>query len=277
MERLLAFSLFRNTDSPMNAATIFAGLSCLAGMIHQQNAMPQKSADTIENIRWIRAPEPEAVAQYQPEFASMIGISGQVALRCEAPFEGPPQNCVATSTQPDGLGFDNAAMLVVATGRIRPAMVNGEPRNGAFNVTINFQSLPIPTEPTTSYNGTEPTPEAVKLAAEVVATFPDPTADLWLETVEDLDADRQSIVRGWLEELFPFDEEVERNRSALALARLASEVDLKTFLATGVTPPQPTEEQYAAAFGNETAKSLMALQTLRRRYCARWSCEIMQD
>ncbi len=262
----------------MTVLAILPSLFALAGSLEAQTQKLPPATVVIQDVQWVRTPDPEAVAQYMPDFAVMIGVSGRVTMRCQALFEGTPQNCNVVSAQPDGMGFGDAGKLVAATGIVRPRQVNGKSEAALFNFTVHFTADPIPAEPVELYHGAEPTPEALKLAREIVTSFPaDVIDDPWLGTVEDLDSNRQSVVRGWLEALFPIDEEEEMRRTVLAMARLATEFDMKTFLATGVAPPQPTEEQYDAAFGGETRKSLRALQTLRSRYCARWSCEIIPD
>jgi TonB family protein len=233
------------------------------------------SVGAFEPPRWINPPSPEASGELTPPFANGIGVGGRVTLSCWAREQGLPQDCEVKHAGPGGLGFEAAALEVARTGVVRPAMRDGEavPRQIAF--TVVFSAQPIESE-SIPYEGPEPTASALALARQITLLDLEEAMALEEETLlEGLAQDRREIVREWMRELRPLDDERSISNQALMLARLAKESEMAAYLADGTVPtsPTPTPEDMARASSDMYGPQDIAEWTaLRDRYCARWSC-----
>lgn len=246
-------------------------------------AIPGRDADlliddpaaVLELARWINPPSPEAAGELMPPFANGIGVGGRVTLSCWARDQGLPQDCEVKRAAPEGLGFEAAALEVARTGVIRPAMRDGEPVPRQVAFTVVFTPQPIEAE-FIPYDGPEPTPSALALARQITLLDLEESMASEEETLlEGLADDRREIVREWMRELRPLDDELLISNQALMLARLARESEMAAYLADGTVPtsPVPTPEDMARATSDMYGPQDVAEWTaLRDRYCARWSC-----
>lgn len=229
---------------------------------------------------WINPPSIEAATELAPGFASNIGIPGRVRLTCWAEQQGLPQDCEVASAEPEGLGFEAAALEVARTGVVRPATLDGVPVRATVSFNIRFAGGlleeadwdPVP------YEGPEPTPTALALARQIVLRSLDVSVPSEEEALLDgLAGDRREIVRDWLRELRPLGEENYIRNQTLMIARLSKESEMAAYLADGTLPssPVPTPDQVAAATSDLADPEDEAIWIeVRDRYCARWSCVI---
>ena len=237
-------------------------------------AGPALAQDGFVPPSWIAPPSPDLAAQLTPGFAAMIGQSGRATVECLAEADGHAFSCAVTSESPAGLGFGSAARLVVASGQVRAARLDGRPVPRWVTTTVHFTAADLD-HPPEVWTGAEPAAEALALAERVVETDPTYRAFTIDRLLNGLDFDRRPIVRGWIVELLPDYEQSMVDSLALQTARVFSESELRAMLAGDpVTGPDP--EQFELALPEFTSEELAAVRELRRRYCDRWACDPSQ-
>ncbi len=126
-----------------------------------------------------------------------------------------------------------------------------------------------------AYAGPEPSAERLRLARQFVDLYGSSAgADDYADLYPELEPVRRRRVQQWVREIFPPDPERELAQSALFLARLLSEADLKTAVATGSIlrdPPGEAEMDKATSdFGDARNEALAA--RLKALYCAEYDC-----
>ena len=269
---LILMMLLAGAPDPTTARDPVADLTVIPGL--DPDLLIDDSTAVFEPARWINPPSPEAAGELMPPFANGIGVGGRVTLSCWAREQGLPQDCKVKKAAPEGLGFEAAAVEVARTGVIRPAMRDGEPVPREIAFTVFFQPAPIPES--IPYEGPEPTPSALALARQITLLDLQEAMVSEEETLlEGLADDRREIVREWMRELRPLDNELFISNQSLMLARLAKESEMAAYLADGTVPtaPVPTPEEIARATSDMYGPQDVAEWTaLRDRYCARWSC-----
>ena len=228
--------------------------------------------------RWSAPPDPEAASAVMPQFANMIGVDGVVEYRCIVERSGPPLACRVMSEKPEGLGFAQAGRIVLATGVIEPARSGGRAVPAEIAVRVKFSAYPIEDMPLVRpYEGLEPDADSLVLAEEIVraAHAAEPIGGAY--PLEGLKEDRVAIVRQWFDELTPADiDEKLIKQMARALARWSS-IDTLRAMASGEwgEMTMPTLDEQSALMSDYAEPEAQAvLQTIRSRYCARWSCTI---
>ncbi|CAN5354954.1 hypothetical protein BH10PSE1_BH10PSE1_18610 [soil metagenome] len=230
----------------------------------------------VVNPAWVTTPSGEMLEEAMPPFATLISVDAHVTLECRTLIRvAAPQDCEVVSTTVRGMGFEAKALETAMTGLIAPRAVNGFPKPGHIRFTVHFRAEDWKAVAPRPYVGPEPSAERLRLARTFVDLYHPPRPDdLYAELYPELEPIRRARVQRWVRELFPLDEERERTRAALFLARLLSEADLKTAVATGVIPrerPGNAEfEKAASDFGDPRYEAQAA--ELRARYCAAYDC-----
>ncbi len=234
-------------------------------------ALAQENDPTFIPPSWARAPDSALVVGLLPPIAGLIGVSGWAAIDCLAPDDGHTFDCHVTDESPEGLGFGSAGRLIVASGEVRAARLNGEILPRRVSTRIFFMG-PDLDEVFPPWTGHEPTEAELVLARQVVEidTLVRPMTVDFL--VRSLDFDRRAIVRGWIDELLPHYDETLLEIMAIQLARVMSVADMQAVI-DGETVPRPDPDLMVEACPDPSAEELRAIRELRRRYCERWSCE----
>lgn len=220
---------------------------------------------------WTTPPDPELAAELLPPFAAVIGVDGRATVRCLAERDGHSFLCEVVDEYPKGMGFGAAGLLVVASGEVRAARVNGRPVPRWVQTTVRFDAFGLD-DPVEAWTGREPTQEALDLARQVVETGPTYRAAALEDMVRGMDADRQPIVLGWIAELLPDHLRTMEDAPVVQTARVFTAAQLRTILAGG-TVPLPDPDVYDAALPDLSPADMAAMRELRRRYCQRWSCD----
>ena len=232
-------------------------------------ASASAEAQTYVEARWETPPDSELTSSLVPAFAAWMGISSTVTLQCRADRDGHPFNCRVISETSPGLGFGAAARLVAASGMIRAARIDERVVGGSFRTRVNFIVEDFES-PSKKWGGSQPTPAALAVAAQITSRMDDPTKDEW-DRLEGLDHDRRVVVSGWIDELLPLTDTQARQVRTIQLARLFSEDDLRRIL-KGERVEMPSEEAFLKACPEPTPQELAAMKELRRRYCNRYEC-----
>jgi protein TonB len=101
---------------------------------------PPPRPTVISNPDWIRQPDGDELAQYYPERASRMGVSGRAVLHCTVSAQGT-LSCSIASEDPQDQGFGEAAMKMQHFFKMRPQTRDGVPvAGGQINVPIRFQA-----------------------------------------------------------------------------------------------------------------------------------------
>lgn len=219
---------------------------------------------------WASPVDPAETVNLTPPFASALGISGQATIRCQAPADGPPVDCIIVSETPEGFGFGEAALRGISVREIRAARLDGEISSRSVQTRMLF-SAPKDDEESARWTGPEPTAAALAMAGLMADRFIDHMPNRRDEIVGGLSDDRRELVRGWIEELMPRDRAQERATLSLQLARVFSENDLRRILA-GEYVPLPDRETLMKACPELTPEQKAAVTELKRRYCERYEC-----
>ncbi|CAN5377915.1 hypothetical protein BH09PSE1_BH09PSE1_12520 [soil metagenome] len=228
---------------------------------------------TVVNPSWARPPSGDLLDEPMPPFAMLIEVDGDVVLECRTLAQvGAPQNCEVVSTSVTGLGFEAKALEMATTGLINPRTVDGVPQPGRFRFRTRFRAEDVKPQP---YAGPPPTAERLRLARAFVDRIDVPVGeDLCPSMFPELEPVRRQRVQRWSCELFPFDAEREKARYALFLARILTESELKTAVATGTIPreePGVVEFDKASSDFEYPGHDVHAAE-LRARYCEAYDC-----
>jgi len=242
-------------------------LWALAGMTVAMAAAGPVCAQAWTPPFWLEPVNPDMASHLYPGFAVLMQIPGRARVECWVEADGHPYMCDVVEESPNALGFGAAARVIVASAQVGIGRLDGEPVPTVVETTIRFQ-MPEPAR----WEGPEPSDTQLSLAREVLASMPDWSPPDRRETMMDgLDFDRRAVVGPWIDELFPPDREAELRISALQMARLYSEADLRRVLA-GKPVHVPSPEAWAAACPELTPDEEAVVAELRRRYCDRYGC-----
>lgn len=249
---------------------VLLGLVGLLAAIGATPILAQTPAEGRTDPSWTAAPDPDLGADLFPGFASFLGLDGWGTIQCRLTRDGHPWRCEIYDEGPHGLGFGSAARVVITSGQLRAARQDGEIVPASIRTTVHF-SMPE-TVMFGGWTGPEPSARQTALATRLVALsgedFPDSFRD---RLMDGLDYDRRAVVRGWLDELLPFDAAQARQSLILQIARIYSEDQLKRMVAGEQIRP-PDQRRFYQACPDPTPEQLAALDELRRRYCDRWDC-----
>lgn len=244
---------------------VVLGLTVLAGA---------GQAQEIVNPTWAAMPDGEAMAEAYPEFASMIGLEGDVTLRCRVATGGSLSLCRPLVVVPEGVGFDRAALEMASGFQVNPRQVDGEATKSSVQFTIRFRLEPPETPP--SWTGPEPEPShlaAVETMFEKVRAFAGPMPVWDVEGVDlQVDPDRDVAVRAMIRQVEQEWREKSDAAAARAFARLLTPEQLNDIVAGLRWPDEPPEPLLSQA-GDVIAEVTTGMEArLKQLYCARFDC-----
>lgn len=226
-------------------------------------------SETTTPPAWTEPPAP--TPDDYPQFASILGITGEVRVECRVSIEGRPVDCQAVSSRPAGLGFDPIATAIVERGRLSPARDKNGPMESSISLRVPFSisSSPFPEVP--SWDGPEPSP-AQRAAGEKYArrALLDPAFSLEARWgLQDMPEEMRKTVHSWIDELFRDD--MSFRTLSLAMARVLAQRGLDSM------PLEKPDDWSDWVVELRNAKSgyfdaRSANIELRRRYCARYDC-----
>lgn len=243
-------------------------LACLMTALAAEPVNAQERTDPY----WIEPADTELGSSLYPGFAALMQIPGQARIKCWVEADGHPYICFVVHESPRGLGFGSAARVVVASAQVGLGTVDGQPVPTFVETNIRFETP----EPGRGWDGPEPTEAQLSLARKVVESMPFWSHLDYRETTMDgLDFDRRAVVGPWIDELLPTAKEADLRGAALKVARLYSEVDLRRMLA-GEPVEARSPEALEAAGPELTPERESAIEELRRRYCNRYDCEVIE-
>lgn len=247
------------------AALAFAG-GMLAG---------PAAAQEIVDPTWASIPDGEAMAEVYPEFATMVGLDGDVTLRCVVARDGSLSLCRVNVAVPDGVGFDQAALALAPRFRVNPREVDGEATKSSVQFTIRFRMEAEEAPP--PWTGAEPSPGHIAAAGKMLEAMMGPDIEEAiteeLATLElNVSPDRERRVRAMLQQVEAEYGAEEKQATALAMARLLSPEQLADIEAGRAWPPRPTEEELASAGDLVERVADKRFARLRELYCAEFDC-----
>ena len=218
----------------------------------------------------VNVPNPERLAAAYPEFAMLIDMSGRVDLSCTGDREGSLRDCRVVQAKPAGMGFEEAALSLAGDLRLVPTQRGDVTRLPEVQFTIPFTLGPRPPSPQ-PWTEEDPSPEALRLAREIVGRWPAParpdprTLDVALDRAD------------WVADLIWMTDrsrdEERREAWMLALARLQS-LDQLRMLAVGQRRAAPLAQDLRSLSAQDrliAAEDARALR-LRRAYCQHYGC-----
>ena len=93
---------------------------------------PGKAADrSVANPYWVAGFDPDQELKVFPSEASAKGVtSGHGVAQCQVTAEGSLTDCKPYQADPEGLGFDTAAVTLASTMRMNPWTADGTPVDG---------------------------------------------------------------------------------------------------------------------------------------------------
>lgn len=93
----------------------------------------------ISHPDWIRKPNFAQMQRVFPERAIRMGVSGKATLACIVSANGSVGGCEVVSEDPGEFGFGKAALKLQPYFRMKPAMVDGKPVDGAIvKIPVRF-------------------------------------------------------------------------------------------------------------------------------------------
>jgi protein TonB len=84
-------------------------------------------------------PAPNPFADLYPERAQRMGVEGVVAIRCVVMTTGMLSSCVIVHESPVGFGFGDATIRASHRWRMKPAIRDGVPVEGAVTIPIRWR------------------------------------------------------------------------------------------------------------------------------------------
>ncbi|MDO8297341.1 MAG: TonB family protein [Caulobacter sp.] len=89
---------------------------------------------------WLRKPTGDQLRAAWPARALAAGRGGSAIITCEINIRGGLENCRIESEKPAGEGFGDAALLLVPSFLMKPAMEDGKPVRSVIRIPIAFAS-----------------------------------------------------------------------------------------------------------------------------------------
>ncbi len=96
-------------------------------------------AQTVD-ADWLRKPTSDQLRAAWPARALAAGRGGVAVIVCEINIRGGLENCKIESEKPAGEGFGDAALMLVPSFLMKPAMEDGKPVRSVVHIPISFAS-----------------------------------------------------------------------------------------------------------------------------------------
>lgn len=246
---------------------LFALLAALAsGAV--QDAPPADAV--VTNISWEQTPPPALAYPEYPPLATILGVGGDVHLRCVARIDGTVGDCEVLSASNPGWGFEAAAIRVVQLGRLNPQTVNGVPQAATFTVRIPFQAQDF--ESLGTYSGPEPGADELNWVRDLVA-FNASVGQLSCLNLDYLSPEERAAVMPILNQAFEEHRTAWVEGMAVAMARMIPAGTIAAVRAGGAPPPAPGRDEIdPAVFDRVRAVEQRIYARTRELYCARYEC-----
>jgi protein TonB len=101
---------------------------------------PPPKPTVISQPDWLRRPTGDDMAQYYPERAQRMGVSGHASITCTVNTNGTVSDCSVSSESPADQEFGSAALKLSKLFKMRPQTRDGAPVGGAkVTIPIGFQ------------------------------------------------------------------------------------------------------------------------------------------
>lgn len=246
---------------------LFALLAALASGA-AQDAPPADAV--VTGVSWERRPSPaEAYPEYPP-LATILGIGGDVHLRCVAQIDGTATDCEVLSASTPGWGFEAAAIRVVQLGRLRPMTVNGVPEPATFTVRLPFMAQDLGA--LGAYSGPEPGVDELNWVRDFVALNAS-VEQLSCINLDYLTPEERAAVMPLLRQAFEEHRTAWVEGMAVAMARMVPAGTVAAVRAGGAPPPMPeVDELDPAIFDRVRAVEQRIYARTRVLYCSQYDC-----
>ena len=224
----------------------------------------------VTNARWDQMPPPELAYLEYPPLATILGVGGDVHLRCIARVDGSIGDCEVLSVSTPGWGFEAAAIRVVQLGRLHPMTVDGVPQDSTFTVRLPFQ--PQNFEELGSYSGPAPGADELAMLRDMIA-FNASVEDLTCLNLEYLSREERAAVMPLLRQAFEEHRTAWVEGMAMGYARMLPHGSAAAIRAGGAPPPMPElEEIDPAVFDMVRAVEQRIYARTRVLYCSQYDC-----
>lgn len=129
------------------AATLLAVLAGPAAAQKAQKARPRPTIALapvmIRTAEWERRPSRNDIQSHAPPFARKHGIDGRAVISCRVDAAGYLGACAVETAEPQGAGFDAAALRLAPYFKMAPRLPDGRPvAGGRVRIPIQFGSPP---------------------------------------------------------------------------------------------------------------------------------------
>lgn len=171
----------------------------------------------VVEASWKDRPSGESVNRLYPEAAMKAGVGGKAKVRCTITVEGELKDCAVVEETPEGFGFGEASVRLLATSRFNPKTIDGKPVESEKVIPMSFA------KPEGPYRAPTPIPDAAQsmaclgLALDDLEVDPGPRArdlaSLWYSL-----ASFNALPRGG-KKVGDFLQEVEESRNRAARLR----------------------------------------------------------
>lgn len=100
---------------------------------------PAPPAPLLENPRWVRRPNMNAMRKHYPQAAMEAGVEGGAVIACEVTADGALTGCAVAAEEPKGYGLGEAALKIAPEFRMQPTTAQGGPvAGGRVRIPIRF-------------------------------------------------------------------------------------------------------------------------------------------
>lgn len=105
-----------------------------------------KPAKSVVRPTWVRRPTAAELEKVFPPAAAKAHVSGRAVIECQVALDGTARACRVVQETPADQGFGAAALALAPTLRLTPALVDGQPVDGAVvRIPVNFDAAPAQT------------------------------------------------------------------------------------------------------------------------------------
>ena len=241
----------------------------LGGGVGTAAAQAETEPDAVvESVSWETDPGELVTPDTYPTLAFILGVTGRVQLLCTARVDGSVADCQVISSTTPGWGFEDAAVRLIESGRVRPGTVNGVAEARLFSTGVPF--LTDTTFLTEPYQGIEPTPEDLAVVRDYVA-FVARAEDLVCVDINSLTPQERVALMPVLRQAFEEHRGEWVSAMALGLAR-SLPPGLAQARRRGQPLALPTGEGEWATFDQLTAVETRIFARARVLYCAQYDC-----
>lgn len=138
---------------------------------------PGKAADrSLASPYWVAGFDPDQELKVFPPEAAAKGVtSGRGVAQCQVADSGSLSDCKPYQADPEGLGFDTAAVTLASTMRMNPWTVDGSPVDGdtvLVGIQLNLKGAAPPAPVPATFSPASSQPPSSANAAPIAAQAP---------------------------------------------------------------------------------------------------------